>query len=354
MGSRSGQRNCFLDFLKLIFALIVMISHTSAFADTEANEAYITLLGWFPVHFFFAVSGYFMVVEADKRNSELSPAKDAFFAVIKRFKGFALQYWTALALFVIVICIMTFRDFDSQMVFLSRLLFDIFPLSAAIFGHCYIGGHLWYISAMLVMMLPLFYLLFKDRDRFVYVIAPLLFVLSTMYLVQYGTPYREYNGDIDYAVLNLVRALNGLCMGSCAFIMAESIRKVRSRLVVTVIEALSWIAVLLLWTRKVAFETRFAGFILLIIGLGATLSGVSYTAQIFDKGLCRKFGSLSLAVYLNHYLAKDIVLHFFDMDSYIGNFLIMLAVTVILIVVYYIAVYLLKKSLAKRREVQNA
>ena len=38
----------------------------------------------------------------------------------------------------------------------------------------------------------------------------------------------------------------------------------------------------------------------------------------------------------------------------IGNFLIMLAVTVILIVVYYIAVYLLKKSLAKRREVQNA
>lgn len=65
------QRNYALDFQKFIFAVIVVLFHSTSMATTEAEKIFIT--GRIGVEFFFIVSGCLMCASAMKaKNQELT------------------------------------------------------------------------------------------------------------------------------------------------------------------------------------------------------------------------------------------------------------------------------------------
>ena len=110
---RSDGRNYEIDFLKLIFAIFVLINHTSVFIkeNTRIDSMFLSYLGWIGVWFFFVVSGFLMVESVTKKNYSADTAgKSALNFVISKFGGIAVPYLIAEFLLIIIYVIIIQKE----------------------------------------------------------------------------------------------------------------------------------------------------------------------------------------------------------------------------------------------------
>lgn len=97
------RRNYQLDFLKFIFTLLVFWCHTDVFVGENTRISFPIILGRIATHFFFMISGLFMVNSTMRSNADISNSgKLAIKFVLKKFKGISLQYWVALFIYVLI------------------------------------------------------------------------------------------------------------------------------------------------------------------------------------------------------------------------------------------------------------
>jgi len=213
------------------------------------------------------------------------------------------------------------------------------------------NGPTWYISAMLIMMLPLCWLLIKHRDFFIYVFAPLFCVLSLGYMYNQENPLVNVNDFYGIVVGGILRAFSGLCAGVISWLICSKLRKITGRnlmIVLTILEIICWVSIIFITITQLKKRDNQLVYIymLMMIPLVAIVfSKKSFISRLFRFEFMRSLGRISLLIYLNHELAKRIVLFYFPGQSYGASVALMAAFTVAIIVAALLLEFLLKATI---------
>lgn len=353
---RSDGRNYEIDFLKFIFAIFVLINHTSVFIkeNTSIDSMFLSYLGWIGVWFFFVVSGFLMVESVSKKNFSVDTAgKSSLNFVIRKFGGIAVPYLIAEFLLALIYVIIIQKG-NAFLVILKTIPDDLAITASGI--RIRFNGPTWYISAMLISMLFLCYLLIKKRDFFLYVFSPLCSILILGFMYMQDSPLIDLNDRFGFFSGAILRAVAGLCSGVVAWLVYKKITDTKNSPIYTIIEFVGWIVFIIsiFFQLKRDNQLVFVTMIYMPALIAVSFSRKSFLSKLFKYSWMKCFGKLSLLVYLNHFLAQQIVLKVFSEYSYKICALIMFGFTVLLICVAYaleLAVKRCIKALKNRKEV---
>lgn len=348
----SAQRNYQIDVLKLICTICVFLEHTKIFIGEKTQIQLPLMLGPVSVHFFFIVSGMFMVnsivkSEADPANS----GRSAMQYVFKKIKGISLQYWTALFVFLAIYLVYNIieNSFSAAAVLLT--LERIFPEAFFMTQSGVLiefNNPTWYISAMLISMLPLAYLLYKRRDLFLYVLAPLIAVFSFGYMYQTNKMcFFGYSAVSGFVLGGIIRAMCGLCFGAIAWLIYNKLAscnftKKSQTVLITVVEAILWICFFSAWFIFKDTKALDSVLFILPVAIAIAFSRKSYISKLFEFRWMKVFSSASLAIYLNHWAGRYLVLHFFPECSYKFGVSMMALFTLAFCLVYFLIMKVVK------------
>ena len=346
---KSSGRNYEIDFLKLIFAVFVFINHTTVFIkeNTRINPLFCSYLGWIGVWFFFVVSGFLMVESLSKKDLTADTAgKSSLKFVVSKFGGIAVPYLIAEYLFVVIYRMIILKE-NVFLVILKTIPVDLAITSSGITIRY--NGPIWYISAMLIAMLPLCYLLIKKRDFFLYVFSPLCSVMILGFMYMQDNPLIDINTRFGFISGAILRAVAGLCSGVVAWLIYKKITDDEKHLIYTAIEFIGWITFIISTFLQLKRDNQllFVTMIYMPALIAVSFSGKSLISKLFAFSWMKYFGKLSLLIYLNHFLAQQITFKWFSQYSYKICVLIMLGFTVLLASIAW-GLEFAVKGLAKR------
>lgn len=218
----SVKKNYQLDFIKLIFAAVIFIGHTRDFyrQDTvfPVSKLAIEHFGGIGVHVFFMISGLLMTNSIMCKTSD--PAMSGKYAldyVLGKGKSVFLPCFTAATISAVTFIILKQRVDEAYSYIPAYFLELFFVRGTGVTAPTMFNSATWYISAMLIAMLPLCYLLIRNRDFYLHVAAPLIGFLLMGYMYQVGNEHMPLDRDTLYGVVlgGVIRALCGLSMGKC-------------------------------------------------------------------------------------------------------------------------------------------
>ncbi len=349
------ERSYGLDFLKLIFSFVVFFSHTVTFSDetTWLDPVQYNRIGFFSVHFFFVVSGMLMVrhLVSAPCDDTISDGKASLEYVIGKIKKLLVPYFTALVLSYIVRFIAdgsVKTSLKNMLLAFPEMMF-VQESGLSIFNF---NPPAWYISAMIIVMLPLYYILRKTRksEAGLCVFAPIAGILLYGYLFRKGDdPMSQIHN------FTLIRAVCGICMGTISWHLSVALYKYRekqsARLAATIAELLIYALCLccLFIPQFNNNNTLYSVYLLLPIGIAVSFSEISYFSEFFKAKFFRYLGNISLTIYLVHHISIPLVKKWFPESGYIESVTYMAAITVVLCLVDCVAVHAIKSCSKKHR-----
>lgn len=242
------QHNVTIDFLRFLFSVIVVLHH-SRYVLGDDNCYF--LGGSLAVEFFFFVSGYLLLVGADKAGRKngagylLSGGADmagrteaagletkgvgagttgigaeatgiggeTLHFILHKIRSFLPEFLIAWWIgFVLIGVVRQYGVLD----YLKAFGNDFWELTlvkmSGLFTHG-IDGAMWYLSAMLLGMAILYPLLRTKRDLMTHLVCPLLALFLYGYLCQAEGHPRDPIVWLGLCYKGLVRAIAGLCTG---------------------------------------------------------------------------------------------------------------------------------------------
>lgn len=351
--SKTTNRNYQIDFLKFICTICVFFEHTKIFLTNKTRVDLPMMLGPVSVHFFFIISGLLMVSSISKHDTDpANSGKNAMQYVIKKFKGMSTQYWTALFMYTITYLVLRSINnaltVNSTFIILERIFPEAFLMTQSGVLIEY-NNPTWYISAMMICMLPLAYMLYKRRDLFLYVVAPLTAIFTFGYMYQTNNFCFFGYGDLSGVFLGgIIRGMCGLCFGAVAWLIYNkllnlSFEKKSQRILITVVEGLLWLCFFTAWfCFRDAKAIDSVLFVVLPIAVAIAFSRKSYISKLFGFRWMKVLSSISLAIYLNHWLGRYLVLSLFPDCGYKFGVSMMAAFTVGGCVIYYLLIALFR------------
>lgn len=313
------KRNYELDFLKLLFAVCVFIHHTDLFRDAGIKAVIPLQLGPIAVHFFFIVSGMLMANSILKKETATTKyGKHAAVFVMNKIKSVAWDVYAALLVFMLV-NIFTIPS-EQIPVTLAKSIPELLFVTRAGINITYNGAG-WYLSAMFLCMLPISYLLYKERDFTLYVLAPLIAVFTLGYFCQTNNYCFPDNGKM-YGLFQggIYRAVCGLCFGICAYNIYICLSRAKlnenMRMLLTITEVFLYGLFFGTWFLIRDNKALMSVVLLLPIAIAITFSGKSYLVRLFQFEWMKCFAPISLTVYLNHWIGRVLVQKYFEGNSY--------------------------------------
>lgn len=197
------------------------------------------------------------------------------------------------------------------------------------------NGVVWYISAMLIVMLPMCYLLIKNKDFFIYVLSPLAALLSFGYLYQYDNKAR------------LVQAISGLCFGVVAWAIHNKLCAVPDNKVYRIMITLGELLTGGLFFYTLLFNlysktTLYCAALLLPIMIAIEFSNKSCISHLFKFKWMKHCGTLSLMIYLNHSIGVMISNSIWHDRSYWFRLAVVVVLTAVFSVTNFVAVKIIK------------
>ena len=228
------QHNVTIDFLRFLFSVIVVLHH-SRYVLGDDNCYF--LGGSLAVEFFFFVSGYLLLVGADKAGRKngagyLLPGgvdmagrteaagldtkgigSETLHFILHKIRSFLPEFLIAWWIgFVLIGVVRQYGVLD----YLKAFGNDFWELTlvkmSGLFTHG-IDGAMWYLSAMLLGMAILYPLLRTKRDLMTHLVCPLLALFLYGYLCQAEGHPRDPIVWLGLCYKGLVRAIAGLCTG---------------------------------------------------------------------------------------------------------------------------------------------
>ena len=242
------QHNVTIDFLRFLFSVIVVLHH-SRYVLGDDNCYF--LGGSLAVEFFFFVSGYLLLVGADKAGRKngagyLLPdsvdmagrteaagletkgvgagttgiggevsgiGSETLHFILHKIRSFLPEFLIAWWIgFVLIGVVRQYGIYD----YLKAFGNDFWELTlvkmSGLFTHG-IDGAMWYLSAMLLGMAILYPLLRTKRDLMTHLVCPLLALFLYGYLCQAEGHPRDPIVWLGLCYKGLVRAIAGLCTG---------------------------------------------------------------------------------------------------------------------------------------------
>ena len=234
------QHNVTIDFLRFLFSVIVVLHH-SRYVLGDDNCYF--LGGSLAVEFFFFVSGYLLLVGADKAGRKNSAGyllpdgvetKDAgmngigaetLHFILHKIRSFLPEFLIAWWIgFVLIGVVRQYGVLD----YLKAFGNDFWELTlvkmSGLFTHG-IDGAMWYLSAMLLGMAILYPLLRTKRDLMTHLVCPLLALFLYGYLCQAEGHPRDPIVWLGLCYKGLVRAIAGLCTGVVICMAVRRLKK---------------------------------------------------------------------------------------------------------------------------------
>lgn len=367
MESKIKRRNYQLDFIKLILTLLVFLRHAVQNFANDNTLKWVAkgYLGAVAVQLFFAISGmlmvhsYFRSQNAQTANRQDGIGKNSMEFVLKKYKGLfqPILISVLIALGVYIFCKVHDAEkaltADDILTIIVRDIPEFFMIESSGIITLRVITPLWYISAMLIVMLPMYYMLFKNSDFFLYIFAPLAALLT------YGFMFMNTGSTLDPAFIGygnnkfmihgaLIRAIAGVSAGVCSYTIYVKIKDFvcnkRRRVLFTVLEILLYAVVgygAFLKTEAQK-QTAYSAMLMFTIALAITFSEKSYVSCLFTHKSMRFMDSLSLVIYLNHITAKNLIVELAPDMEFRQSLLWMAIVTVGICIVYYLLLYLFK------------
>ena len=297
-----NKRNQMIDLARMIFCLAVVSNHWNSMVNGSESVYITTRYGYLSVEFFFVVSGYLMAAGLKKYQNisiGLATGKN----LLSKYKHILPYYCIAWILGMIA-------QHLSSTVAIQQIAKDAIRSVPAFLGLEMLGvplyqanGPTWYISAMLVAILVTFPLLYKFKEKYSGLIAPIISILGYSYLlatVGHFSTILPLENNIVYT--GLIRGLAGMSLGcTChrfANIISHRTFSLCGKKVLTTIEIGSYVLALLLMNSQGWVRPDFYVIILFAIAVTLTFSCKSFTAQLKLPVNSGTLGKLSLVIYL--------------------------------------------------------
>ena len=294
------NRNRAIDFLKFIFAIIIVVFHGTESIDPEGG---IFRSGRLAVEFFFIVSGYFMCVSAEKfRNQEIGFSTFSFIKnkVLKLMPNYYVG-WVIAFLFTHI-----FRkiEFKTALIDIVKSVPELLMIGHAGFLWYRYNGVTWYLSAMLLSMAIVFPLILKYKERFYYIIAPISFLFITGFLFKTKGSLSAPFEWVGFCYLGLPRGFAEIMGGCICYKISRYLKRIRFKpLMRTIISFMEWglysAAIIYMFAHKVS-RYDFVVLFILMAAVTITLSNVSLDKNIFRSEVFQWLGEYSFSLYLGH------------------------------------------------------
>lgn len=349
------QHNVTIDFLRFLFSVIVVLHH-SRYVLGDDNCYF--LGGSLAVEFFFFVSGYLLLVGADKAGRkngawDLLPGgadmagrkngagsdragvgagteangiyagangigAETLHFILHKIRSFLPEFLIAWWIgFILIGVVRQYGVLD----YLKAFGNDFWELTlvkmSGLFTHG-IDGAMWYLSAMLLGMAILYPLLRMKRDLMTHLVCPLLALFLYGYLCQAEGHPRDPIVWLGLCYKGLVRAIAGLCTGVVICMAVRRIKKLAPAGLTKLGNALAIGAQLLCLILTIRYMAEqepseydyFYMFLLMLLVLlsfaGFGLESVLGNSQRLHL-LSAFLGKYSLSLYLGHlYFAQHV------------------------------------------------
>ena len=304
------KRNGFIDFLKFIFAIIILIHHSSQFYP-------ILPIGYIGVEFFFLVTGWLMAKKF--YNFEVKVNENIFVItrnyIARKIKVFYLEYLVAIVIGFIFICLFAWNEIPSISNMLALTIGDMLLLQIWGFPVRSITGVMWYLSAMIGAIFILLPIILKNQRMFINFIAPLVILIS------FGSIAYQYNymGVImeplggGFIHMGLIRAIADISLGYCLYFATEKINSINftrmGLILIAMLEFLLYATIfyLIILVKKPS-NADFIIVLFLSISLSFSFSKKSLLAVLFQKKFFNNLGLLSLNIFLNHFYVGWVIM----------------------------------------------
>lgn len=312
---------------------IVIVLHHSAFLATPDTQMMFPL-GSLAADFFFMLTGYFAYAhfvrnekseEANRENImkywmsyTLKKLKKVLpYCVISILGIYILEFFCRSEGLPLVDRIMRLQNLPFELTLTPML--GIIPLD---FGN-YRNSSLWFLSAMMITLPLLLYLIEKYKDFMTsYVIWFLPGIIQAWFLVNYGgiCVWGTYSGLL---YLGVVRAFSDMMMGCAIYLAARALeRKMENakgiiRLCFTITELLLLLLTFKQFTRALSGADQIFSLYVMAAMLIIATSGISHTSKI--SGSAFDFlGQLSMPIYCIHWTVYQYVACFLRPGYYKG------------------------------------
>lgn len=168
---QAKTRNGAIDFWKFVFSIMVVQFHSSNLTEVK-NTPFVGAA--IAVEFFFLVSGYLMAASISRyREEDIMVGRDSRNFMLHKIKGLCPEIFIAWTIGFVVQHIAKKNVSPASLVKdLMTGVWDMFFLRESGLEGFKANPAAWYISAMLLAMLVLVPLFFKNRDVFINVWAP--------------------------------------------------------------------------------------------------------------------------------------------------------------------------------------
>ena len=281
-------RNGEIDLFRFIFAIIVFSFHFE-YAPAIFKSGYLC------VEFFFVLSGYFLMQHIEKNsNHDFNPTKLVYNYAKNRLKRLYVSYFIA-CVGAFLIRFIVLSDISLRTV-INKGVWEILLLQT--FGFEFSTTVIWYVSALLIASVIIYFLFLYLRNYFLPVIFFGAFIILA-FLYQENQQLSSMNNHLIVSD-GLLRGLAELSLGCVMFKLIKtfpaSLDKLRK--VFFVPKYILLVVILYLMTKGSGIKD-FSCLIFFVVFIALLFLDESPVCKIFNNKLCYFLGDISYDFYLN-------------------------------------------------------
>lgn len=304
------KRNGKIDFLKFLFAVIVLIHHSRYVVGDKKS---LFLGGSFAVEFYFLVSGYLMMASIAKmgeRTRSLGAETGTF--LWKKYKGFCPEI---LITYVIAFAVTYLGQKTEFFTLLSTTFSEVLLINMSGIWAKSVNGAIWYLSSMLIAMAILFPLLRKYGDTALHVIIPVGSLLLLGWFCGNVKSPRNPTEWMGWTYKGNIRALAELGIGISLYPIVEKMKKINfsifGRILLTVLEYICYAQLIHYMFTSTATRKDFFFLLVYAIALIISFSQKGIDTAVFSGRFFSWLGKFSFPLYLcHHFYSKNIKVFF--------------------------------------------
>lgn len=313
------KRNGAIDFWKFLFAVVILCFHSLYFAD---SAKYFFYDGANMVEYFFLVSGFFMADSLMKSDTQGTLIwKNTWQFLFHKIKSLCPEYYVAWFVSFII------KQTAGGLLPLRKIckhavacIWELFFLRMAGFNDYNANGATWYISAMLYAMLLLLPLFYKNKECFLYLLAPVICLATLGYLYSVGGTLRGNTDWMGFCYKGLLRAIGVLCLGCICYTACQKMKEVRftcfTKILLSFIETGGYLFALYWTFGHAASKMQFVILLLFAVSVTISFSHQGCIAFIYDNQFCYWLGKFSFPLFLSHHAWSGKMKRMFPDDSY--------------------------------------
>lgn len=344
-----NKRNYYIDFLRLVFSIIIVYYHSWMFIGNP-NCSYFGR-GFYAVDFYFIVTGFLFIKSLEKiYNKE---TKDPVGLLDIKFVLNKIKSILPSIIFIFIIgYFLVFRrsSLDYHIIFSNNIITEFLSLGFLGNGMA-INSACWYVSVMIIVLFALFPIVYKYKKNFNYLICPLI-IIFTIGLCDYFNVYITDPLASNYIFINgFYKGLIFINLGVLSYELCCYLKNIKLtkciRVFLTVLETLIYIFLIINMHYPVAGS--YASAILFTFNIALTFSNISYTADLFNSKRYQKMGKFGFCLYLSNIPVRTFVMAKFP-SSYSRMLLVYWILVLIISLSSYIFSQFIMDKVSRRKK----